>query len=339
MAKKDNILIPLDQFLNTYLVSEKGLKENTRRSYKYAFQLLFRYLSEEKGVSPDCVTFNLLDTETITGFLNWLETGRNCSAVTRNQRLAVILSFSEYAQHHSSDAATVFRRSVLNVPFKKAKTESRTYFTKDELKILFSLPDINTSIGRRDRTILMFMYASGARAQEVCDLLVRDITFSDNKVYIILHGKGDKARKISIAATPMNELKDHLIRTGRIKQPSKHVFSSQTHEQMTISCIEEIYAKYLTAAKELHPDKFLQHYSPHSMRHTTATHMIQAAVPLIVIKNFLGHSSVQTTEIYAEVTQELLDQKTKEWNKTWLNTDRLKENPSPKKELLNFLKV
>lgn len=339
MVRKENILEILDRFLNSYLVHEKGLSENTRRSYKYAFQLLFRYLSDEMGVSPDCVSFELLDTLAITGFLNWLETARNCSSTTRNQRLAVILSFSEYAQLYSSDAATIFRRCALSVPFKKTKTQSRSYFTKEELKILFSLPDSSTSIGRRDRTIFIFMYSTGARAQEVCDLQVRDVTFSDNKAYITLHGKGQKARRISISAAPMNELKKYLIQTQRLQQPEKYVFSSQTREHTTISCIEEIYAKYLKIAREIHPDLFLSHYSPHSMRHTTATHMIQADVPLIVIKNYLGHASVQTTEIYAKVTQELLDNKTKEWNKTWLNTDQLDKTCASKSELLDFLKV
>ena len=100
--------------------------------------------------------------------------------------------------------------------------------------------------------------------------------------------------------------------------PDRHIFSSQTHEQMTISCIEEIVRKYVKQAHGLYPDKFLQEgYSPHSFRHTTATHMIEAGVPLIVIKNFLGHASIQTTQIYAELTQNTVDKHILEWNEKW----------------------
>ena len=99
---------------------------------------------------------------------------------------------------------------------------------------------------------------------------------------------------------------------------------SQTHEQMTVSCVEEIFAKYIVKAKRKYPDQFSYNYTPHSMRHTTVTHMLEAGVPLIVVKNFLGHVSLQTTQIYTEISQDTVDRQLKSWNDKWF----LKDNPS-----------
>ena len=121
-------------------------------------------------------------------------------------------------------------------------------------------------------------------------------------------------------------LKKYITYRGMLAFPERHVFSSQTHEKMTVSCIEEIYAKYVRIAKEQNPGQFRHHYTPHSMRHTTATHMLEAGVPLIVVKNFLGHVSLQTTQIYTEVTQDTMDRQLKTWNEKWFLKETQDDN-------------
>lgn len=119
--------------------------------------------------------------------------------------------------------------------------------------------------------------------------------------------------------------------------PEKHVFSSQTHEQMTISCVEGIYKKYVAIAKKRHPDMFLKDsYPPHSMRHSTACHLLEAGVDIVTIKNILGHVSVQTTQIYAEMSQDSVDRKLKEWNDTWFSSNV--EVKKVEKRIPEFLK-
>ena len=161
------------------------------------------------------------------------------------------------------------------------------------------------------------MYASGMRAQEVCDLTVGDIQFYSDRAGINVHGKGQKIRRIGIPANASEMLKKYIKRRGLYDKDDRHVFSSQTHEKMTVSCIEEIYAKYVTQAKKDNPGRFRNNYTPHSMRHTTATHMLEAGVPLIVVKNFLGHVSLQTTQIYTEITQDTMNRQLKAWNDKW----------------------
>ncbi len=132
------------------------------------------------------------------------------------------------------------------------------------MKIIFNLPDANTEIGIRNKTLLCFMYASGMRAQEVCDLTVGDIQFYPDRAGINAHGKGQKMRRIGIPAAASGMPKRYIGHRGIFDSKEKHIFSSQTHEKMTVSCIEEIYKKYVIRAK----------------------------------KENLGHVSLQTTQIY-----------------------------------------
>lgn len=122
-------------------------------------------MSETKGIDADEICFELLTYDTLIAFLNWLETNRNCKATTRNQRLAALSAFSEYAQNRDFDAASVFRCAVIKIPLKKQEHMARSVFSRDEIKILLDLPDETHETGLRDKILLSFMYATGARAQ------------------------------------------------------------------------------------------------------------------------------------------------------------------------------
>ena len=321
--KKNSFLDYLESYLSTYLPKAKGLSDATIVSYKATFRILMEFMYLVKGVPADKVSFSMLDEKLIIEFLNWLEIARGCSISTRNQRLSAIAAFSMYAQNRDFDAAAGFRNSVLKVPRKKAPQKRRSSFTRDEVKILFELPNFRTEIGLRDKTLLCFMYASGTRAKEACDLTVGDIQFYPDRAGINIHGKGQKIRRIGIPLEASLMLKKYIVHRGLANDFGAHVFSSQTHEQMTVSCVEEIFAKYIVKAKRKYPDQFRYDYTPHSMRHTTATHMLEAGVPLIVVKNFLGHVSLQTTQIYTEISQDTVDRQLKSWNDKWF----LKDNP------------
>lgn len=307
----------LSGFFTDYMPYSAGLSENTMKSYKYAFRLLMEYLYTQKSIAATSIMFQTLDFETVTGYLSWLETERRCSVSTRNLRLSALSSFAAYAQNRNLEAA-VFASVMDKVPVKSGAAKPRTVFTLDEVTVLLKLPNENTAIGLRDKVLLNLMYASGARAQEACDLTIRSAQFSGETTKLTITGKGNKTRRIIIAKPCGILLEQYLIRRGISQNLDRHIFSSQTHEHMTVSCVEEIFKKYLKIAKEQNPLLFREsHYSPHSMRHTTATHMLEAGVPLVAIKNFLGHATIHTTERYAELTQGTVNNFIKEWNSKW----------------------
>ncbi len=325
----------LQSFLYEYLPVERGLSHNTQRSYKQTFKLFVQYFYERYGITADSITFDMIDQKMILAFLNWLETERNCKPRTRNQRLAALSSFSCYVQRINFDAAIGFRQAILTIDQKKTDSTVKSFFSKTEVRLLLDLPKTGR-FALRDQTLFVFMYASGARAQEVCDLRIKDITFEESKAHVVLHGKGNKSRRIAISKTPAEILHRYIQSGRRTFNKDSFVFSSLTHDRMSISCVEEIFKKYLKILAKDNPDYFLQKYTPHSMRHTTATHMIEAGVPLIVIKNFLGHSSIQTTQIYTKITQTQLDEQTKKWNEIWLSEPGIQE--VKKDQVPDFLK-
>lgn len=305
----------LEYFINTYISETKGLSKNTIISYKTTFMLLINFMYVVKGISAEDITFQCLDVNTISEFLSHLEKERECSVSTKNQRLAALYSFSEFVQNRDFDAASIYRSAILLIPPKKTASKKRIGFTVEEVKILLALPGQDSEITLRNTVLLSLMYATGARAQEICDLKVSKLQFRPQNSTVELIGKGSKARRVRIPDHCASMLKKYLIHRQIENKPDHHIFSSQTHEQMTVSCIEEIFKKYVKQAKAEHPNLFPEaNYSPHCIRHTTGQHMLEAGVPLMVIKPFLGHASVQTTQIYAESSQAMVDKHIKEWN-------------------------
>lgn len=335
--KKDKFYSLLESYFNSYLPVAKGLSDATITSYKAAFRLLLEFLLTRKNIQPEEVRFSVFTVEFIQEFLDWLETDRKNSAATRNQRLSALAAFAQYARCRDLDGAVLFRANIMAIPKKKGLKKTRTFFTRDEVKVLLDTPNCKNEIGIRDKTLLTFMYASGMRAQEVCDMRVGDIQFYPDRAGIRILGKGKKIRRIGIPKQAGETLKKYIIHRKLLDQVDRHIFSSQTHEKMTISCIEEIFRKYIEVCRSEHPDMFRDSYSPHSMRHTTATHMLEAGIPLMVVKNFLGHVSIQTTQIYAEVTQDTLNRELKAWNERWFLKDSNKGATSDKNKIPNFL--
>lgn len=330
----------LEQFFTEYMPLSSGLSPNTVRSYKHSFRLLFQYVYQTEKKEAGEIRFRDLDFETVDGFLKWIETERGCSVSTRNLRLSALASFAAYAQNRNFEAAMVFANAVRRIPVKKQSVQPRITFSLDEVSVLLRLPDPEKRLGLRDQVLLNLMYASGARAQEICDLKVRDFFMEKNLYKLTITGKGNKTRRIVIARPSGVLLKRYLEETGRVGQLETYIFSSQTHPQMTISCIEEIYKKYVALARAEHPGMFLEKsYTPHTMRHTTATHMLEAGIPIVAIKNFLGHSSISTTERYAELSQGTVNRHIRDWNEKWFSHQ--KETLSNQKKgspLPDFLK-
>ena len=318
-----------------------GASPNTITSYKYAFRLLLEFMYSMNGIPADKIAFEQLTFDTMTEFLDWIEKDRGCSASTKNQRLSAIISFSEFAQNRDFVAASVFRSGVIKIPMKKAQKKQRAVFSVQEVSIFLRLPDDGKQIGLRDKVLLSLMYASGARAQEICDLTVGNIQFNIKGATLNIKGKGGKSRRIGIPDNCAKMLQKYISHRRLALKPDNHIFSSQTHEHMTVSCIEGIFKKYIRQAKANNPSLFREHsYPPHSMRHSTASHMLEAGVPIVVIKNFLGHASLQTTQIYAELSQNTVDKHLIEWNEKWFSQNSDVPQESKKNnEMPDFLNV
>ena len=343
-SRSNEVVALLADFFTEYLPNTKGLSANTIKAYQYAFQLLFGFLDEEKKIPPDKVMFLTLSNGMIDEFLTHLETKRGCSIKTRNIRRAAIITFAKYAAKKAfSDSLPFYSEIIGSAKKKEPKRSIIRYFTREEIPLLLALPDTSRSIGQRDVTMLGLLYATGARAQELCDITLMDITLATaaSPTKIRLKGKGNKSRVVTIPDSCTAILKGYLrSRDLDVKDKptfERHLFSSQTNEHMSIACVEEIVAKYVVHAKERHPDHFRQNrYTPHSFRHSIAVHMLEAGESLVAIKAFLGHSSIVTTTVYAKVTPELANKYLDERGKP-LESATIQAVPQSLPEALPFL--
>ena len=345
-SNSEHEFIPLlGRFFTEYLTLSVNASPNTIASYKCAFRLLFQYIYEETEIKIGYITFEMLDFELLTKYFDWLISTRKNSRTTAKQRLAALASFADYSESRNLEAAYVFKNSLKKISkktFRKVKSRQRNSFTREELAVLFSLPDTAEKLGWRDLVLLSVMYSSGARAQEICNLTVKDVVHDGKgNAILTLIGKGEKSRRVKITFDA-TQLLDKYIASRKIgMKPDVHIFPSQRNEHLSVAAIEEIYEKYIQKAKAAHPEMFCRGpYTPHVMRHTTATHLIESGVPLAIVKNILGHTSIQTTQIYLDISQQTVDRSMEQWNEKWFSQNNPDETTLPleKNAIPDFLK-
>ncbi|MFW5988469.1 MAG: tyrosine-type recombinase/integrase, partial [bacterium] len=251
--KQTDFAKALTDFLTKYLAGQRNLSTNTIKSYRDTFKQLLVYLKEEAGISPEYLTFNDLNKEKIEDFLYWLEKNKNVSINTRNQRLAAIHSFFRYVQSENPEILFECQR-ILGISFKKREIKPINFISEECLEYIFQQPDLNTFRGRRDLTMLVTLYDSGARIQELIDLKVRNIRLTDPAT-ILLSGKRRKQRYVPIMGKSKKLLEGYmkearLLTNGKEDHP---LFFNSSHRPFTRPGITYILEKYLKSAKDKNP--------------------------------------------------------------------------------------
>jgi site-specific recombinase XerD len=245
-----------------------------------------------------------LSAERIHHFLLWLEQERSSSIATRNLRLTAIHSFFRYAQLESPQSLYHYQK-VMAIPLKKKRQAIVDHLSPDGIRILLEQPDKTTPRGRRDLALIGVMYDSGARVQEIIDLVVKDFTPGVNPV-LVLTGKGRKSRRVPIMKNTASILERYIFES-RLGAPHKNeypLFTNSQHNKLTKEGVAYVIGKYAKAAHVVSatvPDKV----KCHMLRHSKAVHLLQAGVNIIYIRDFLGHSDVKTTEVYIKTDAEL----------------------------------
>jgi site-specific recombinase XerD len=302
---RDNLFTKqLGEYFDIFLPDVNGASKNTIAAYGDSFAVLFQFLDEKKNLPHHLVTYKHFTVALLDEFLIWMKNDRGYSASTIRQRMTALTSFMKYASRREMRALNAFTiTSSTELP--KAVQSEFPYFTQEETALLLSLPDPKKYLGTRDLVFLSFMYDTAARADEMCKALVSDIKFG-TPTKVKLHGKGNKTREVPVSDEVANLLRYHFKEQRLQDKDSRALplFLSQSNKRMTTSCVRSIVKKYVEMAKSQNPMLFTEEsYSPHSFRHSKAIHMVESGVNLIYIRNFLGHVTVSSTEIYARVGQ------------------------------------
>lgn len=292
----------LRRFLTTHLAGLRGCSPRTIASYRDTFKLLVNYFRDHRSVPPERLTLDSIDAAAITGFLDWLESSRHNSVSTRNQRLAAINSFSRWMQAQDPTRMACFQ-DILAIPAKRQPQPAVNHLTVEQTRHLLAQPDRSIRPGRRDATLLATLYDTGARVQELVDLVVRNIRLQPPAL-AALTGKGSKTRHVPLGDNTVTLLEaylteHHLDRPGHDDHP---LFFNQHHSKLSRGGIAWIIDKYQTRTAD--PTLVNADISPHTLRHSKAMHLYEAGIPLPYIRDILGHVDLSTTEIYARVSTE-----------------------------------
>lgn len=302
--KQTLFLKQLAGYFDTYLPQNKKCSRNTIAAYADGFVQFFQFFQEQKGKVHYLIDYTDLTPQLFDSFVLWMQNERNYSAASQKQRMSALTSFLKYASRREMSALNALNgASSAQTP--KIPNAHFPYFSVNEIKILLRLPQCNGKAGCRDIVLLSLMYDAGARAQEVCDLCIGDITIGKTSK-CKLHGKGNKTREIPISQDVAKLIKKYMKERSKnfTDNRNESFFPSQRADKMTTACIRNLVHKYVTIARIENPTLFTEEgYSPHSYRHSKAVHMLEAGVPLIYIRNFLGHETVSTTEVYARISQ------------------------------------
>lgn len=307
MGSMNTLFSAIHDFLLIALPKERKCSENTIRSYKKSLELLLDFAKEKTGKPLFNLTFDDIDRNMLAAFLDYLETGRNCSVSTRNQRLHCIRSFYKYAAQE--DISNVYHfKEIDKVKRAKHRQTLVKHMSETAIQAILAQPDTTTHIGKRDAFMMLFLYRTGIRVQELVDIRLKDIRFGNSPALTVC-GKGSKVRSVPLRVDTVKHLNNYigLFHPKCSMYSDDYLFFSVrggSRKRMTEDNVRSLVRKYGILARE-NCLEVPENVHPHLFRHSLAMSLYQNGVDLSLISQWLGHSCVETTLIYAHADTEI----------------------------------
>lgn len=297
---KTHLLGPwIRRFLLEYVVNERNLARNTQLSYRDTLRLLLPFVSEAIRQPLDQLAIDQLSPPLVQQFLGHLEQQRGCTVATRNVRLAAIHALARFIALHSPEHVA-WCGELRAIPFKKTASSPLAYLDKAEMDALLEAPHRQTAQGLRDYVLLLFLYNTGARASEAAQVTVADLSLT-SPPSVRLVGKGNRVRHCPLWMKTAQSLTPLIMNRAR----SEPVFRNRRQQPITRFGIRALVQRTVATASQHLPSLRDKLVSPHTIRHTTAVHLLRAGIDINTIRAWLGHVSLDTTNIYAEVDLEM----------------------------------
>jgi integrase/recombinase XerD len=336
IAMSDLSLSPwVRRFLLEHIIGERNLAQNTQKSYRDTLRQLLPFAARKARKPIDQLHIEDLSADRVRAFLSELEENRGCGVATRNQRLAAIHSLAQFIGLHNPEHLQ-WCGQIRVIPSKKAPRPLIAYLEKNEIDALLAAPNQDTAQGRRDHVVLLFLYNTGARADEVAHVRITDLTLGDvperDTSSVLIHGKGSKQRRCPLWAKTVNA----LLPVIQNRASSEHVFINRRRQPLTRFGVHALVERYAAEVATKLPSVKTKRVSPHTIRHTTATHLLRAGVDINTIRAWLGHVCLSTTNVYAEVD---LEMKAKALSTCEIEEDKPKKHWRADKGLMEFLRA
>lgn len=293
----------LRDFFTDHLPRLRGLSPHTLQSYRDSLVLLLRFVATFRACPVAVLDLDGLGTQEVVAFLDYLEEERHNTTSTRNVRLAAIHAFFRYLAVEHPDQLERCQR-ILTIPFKRAQQRSIEYLEYEEIQALLSAINRATDKGQRDYALLVTMFNTGARVQEILDVRAIDLQLV-RPFQVRLVGKGRKERLCPLWPQTAKVLRTYCEASYIDLRSEAPLFLNHRGNPLTRFGVRYILAKYHDRAKAIMPSLIKKRLHPHSMRHSTAVHLLKSGVDLITISHWLGHASVNTTHKYATIDLEM----------------------------------
>lgn len=298
-GRPTDLAVALRHFFGDYLQRIRGMSPHTIHSYRDSMTLFLRFACKKAGILVDKLDVKDLDANTTLAFLKNLEDDRGNSVTTRNVRLAAIHAFFRCLGEGMPEHLEHCQR-ILGVPFKRARTRTVEYLEYNEIQAVVTSVDRSTRDGRRDYALLATMFNTGARVQELIDIRAVDLQLV-KPFHVRLFGKGRKERLCPLWPQTAQLLEALIAEEELETQSQEQLFRNHRREPLTRFGVRYILAKYCDKAREKVPALRQKRLHPHSMRHSTAVHLLRSGVDLVTISHWLGHVSINTTNRYTEI--------------------------------------
>lgn len=331
----------ITRFLSEHLPYERNVSKNTITSYRDCFVQFIDFMKVVNGVPVEKLTLSDMTRGNVLKYLRWIMDDKGVSASTRNYRLAAIHSFCKYLQYTVVERLSQWQ-DILSIKAMRTSSGTLNYLSKEGIKLILAQPDTSTRQGRRHLAILSLLYDTGARVQEIADLTVSSVRLDVEPYTIRLFGKGRKTRIVPLAREQVAILRTYMEEYNLLEDNhniSSPLFFNTKREKLTREGIAYILKAYVTMARQSSPDIIPDKISCHCIRHSKAMHLLEAGINLVYIRDILGHTSIQSTNIYARADskskREALEKAYENLNPIGQNMERKWEND---KDLLNWLK-
>lgn len=294
----------LVKYFQDYLPTLRGMSIHTIRSYRDAILLYLRFLTDHIHRRPESLDLGDFTFDHVSVFLADLERTRRCSIATRNARLAALHTFARFAASQAPEHLAELQR-VLAIPFKRgARRTPIDFLDQKEVEALLTAPKNMTRADERDLTLFALMLNTGGRVQEVLDLRIQDVRL-EPPYQVRLRGKGAKIRICPIWAHTARRIRRLLARSDWPTEPERPLFLNLRGEKLTRFGVYALLKKRIGLCAPAAATLRGRRIHPHTLRHTTAVHMLKAGVDFATISQWLGHASLNTTMVYARADLDL----------------------------------
>jgi integrase/recombinase XerD len=293
----------LSAFFGRYLALERGVSPHTTASYRDSIKLLLQFAATQRGRFVDQLSIEDLTGPLVLDFLVDLETKRSNTIRTRNARLAAVQTFFRFVAGQEPGLAALCS-PVLAIPGKKTLHPILGYLSEGELGHLLGQVDRLAKHGERDYVLLSVLYDTGARIQELLDLKPCDFQLEPSP-FVRVRGKGRRERFCPLLPQSASLVRKFLCAQGRRLDEQEPFFQNRRGARLSRHGARYILLKYLRRAIDSMPTLARAGISPHTMRHTKAMHLLQSGVPLVMVKDFLGHVDLKSTEVYVQADLEM----------------------------------